>query len=270
MTITFGGAVSQFEVFKKNLFKLKMLQKNGICITVFDGINLCKWNGGRVNKELYLTDEILEFYNSNNIGINLTFTNNIIDTSDEIGNKLLKMISKNNINGVIIANNNLKEYIKFNFPNLKTTYSFTTEVEKIEEYIQLEKDYDFLVPKVHLFFDKEFYTKVDLKKYELWVDEQCINCEKIAYHYNIISEINRTYNKPYIEKGEAFCKSWNDCILSDYNDCNTKGLSYFNKITIDKLISIGYQNFKIPGRDFPPERFNDIINQTYDFFKGIK
>lgn len=270
MRISFGGAVTQIDVFKKNLFKLKHLIQKGFKIYVFDGTDLCKWNGGRVNTQIFLTEEILDFYNSNGIGVNLTFTNNIIDVSDKTGNKLLKMISKNPLNGVIVANKLLRDYIKMVYPNMEITYSFTTDVSKTEEYLELEDDYDYIVPKIDLFFDENFYSVVDLPKYELWVDEQCIGCEKIAYHYNIISEINRKYDIPYVMKGAEYCKAWNDCILQDYNHCNNKDLNYFNKETIDKLLKIGYSNFKIPGRDFQHDRFDDIIGQTYNFFKGIK
>lgn len=267
MRITFGGAITQMHNFKKNLFKIKHLQKKGFEISVFDGPDLCKWNGGRVNEDITLTDEIIDFYNSNNIGVNLTFTNNIIDINDEIGNKLLKQISKSNLNGVILVNMKLYNHIKSNYPNLKLTHSFTSYNYTLNDYKKIENDFDYIVPKTHLYFLSYFYNHIDIKKYELWVDEQCINCEKINYHYDTISEINRKYSKPYDEKGSEFCKSWNDCILPDYNNKNNYNLKYFNKETIDKLKKIGYCNFKIPGRDFDSERFDKIIKDVYDFFK---
>lgn len=267
MTLTFGGAITQIDNFKNNIFYIKHLQKMGYKITVFDGPNLCKWNGGRTNIEIYLTPEILQYYNDLNIGVNLTFTNNIIDVNDKIGNDLLEMISNNPLNGVILQDEGLRKHIKELYPDMPLTFSFTADAECTEDYLKIEKDYDFLVPRIHLFFDPDFYNRVDLKKYELWVDEQCIHCEKIFYHYNQINELNRKYNNPYKEKGDDFCKAWNDCILPDYNRSNTVGIRYFNKETFKRLRDIGYENFKIPGRDFEPERFNQIIKDVYDFLK---
>lgn len=266
MMLSFGGAITQFDVFKKNLFGLKRLQRTGIKLTVFDGPNLCPWNGGRVNKEITLTEDMLNFYNKNDIGVNLTFSNNIIDTTNRIGNKLLDLISHNSLNGVILSDDGLRKYIRTNYSEMELTYSFTSDTHTTDEYLEIEPLYDYLVPKIHLFFDEDFYTRVDLSKYELWVDEQCIGCEKIVYHYNMISEINRTHRNPYITMGDEYCKMWNDCILPDYNKCKTDGLDYYNKDTIDKLIDIGYVNFKIPGRDFGSDRFDDLLNNTFGMF----
>lgn len=267
MRLSFGGALTQQPVFEKNLFKLKHLQQKGYQITVFDGPNLCKWNGGRANIEVYLTPELLEWYNNNNIGVNLTFTNNVVDINDPVGNQLLEMISFNELNGVIVQNMELYWHIKIHYPYMPITHSFTSPTYTTQEYLEIEDLFDYLVPKIDLFFNSDFYTQVDLPKYELWVDEQCIGCEKIVYHYNKIAEINREFDKPYEEKGHDFCKSWNDCILPDYNRCNNSGLAYFNKETFDKLREIGYSNFKIPGRDFEPERFDKIIKDVYGFLK---
>ena len=60
-------------------------------IIVYDGINKCRWNGGRINRDVYYNEELMKFYYSKGISIALTFSNHKIDLTDKIGNELLKV-----------------------------------------------------------------------------------------------------------------------------------------------------------------------------------
>lgn len=266
MRIKLAGAVSQFNTIKKMFPYLKSLQTKGYKIDVYDGTDLCKWNGGRVNTDIKLTLEILDFYNSNDIGVFLTFSNYKIDLTDETGNRLLKMLD-NPLNGVIIMDESLRQYVKLNYPNLQVTYSFTGTAQTVNDYKELQDKYNFIVPRIELFFNDDFIKQIDLSKCELWLEEQCVNCKMITYHHNMIADLNSKYDNPYKEAGLNTCKKWSDCILHDKNLSNITDKRYFSKNTVQQLIDIGYTNFKITGREFAPERFEEIIKEMYRIFK---
>ena len=66
-------------------------------IVVYDGLNHCAWNGGRVNNSATYSDDIRDHYYDLGWSINLTFTNPIINLADSLGNFLLhKMHRKGN------------------------------------------------------------------------------------------------------------------------------------------------------------------------------
>ena len=102
MRFNIAGAFSKNKELKLYLFKNKDIIKN-FDITVYDGINSCAWNGGRINRDILYDDKTIEFYYRNNISIALTFTNNVIDLNDKEGNKLLEKFHKEG-NVIISAN----------------------------------------------------------------------------------------------------------------------------------------------------------------------
>ena len=89
-------------------------------ITVYDGINNCQWNGGRINRDISYTDKVIDFYYRNNITIALTFTNPVIDIQDVVGHELLEKFHRDG-NVVISVNDALRNYIKSIFPKYKHT-----------------------------------------------------------------------------------------------------------------------------------------------------
>ena len=84
-----AGAFSKFK--ELSLFIMKNNIKN---IVVYDGINNCSWNGGRINRDIYWKQSYIDFYYNRNISIALTFTNHNIDLNDSIGNNLLNKFHK--------------------------------------------------------------------------------------------------------------------------------------------------------------------------------
>ena len=52
-------------------------------LVVYDGINNCRWNGGRINRPISYNDGLINYYYNKGIKIALTMTNHKINLADE-------------------------------------------------------------------------------------------------------------------------------------------------------------------------------------------
>ena len=90
MNLNIAGAVVHHDQLILKIPMMKLRNKD-VDFTVYDGPNLCKWNGGRINRDITLTPRMVELYNKLGISIALTFSNPVIDLDDKIGNGLLQI-----------------------------------------------------------------------------------------------------------------------------------------------------------------------------------
>jgi hypothetical protein len=283
MNLNIAGAVVHYNTFIKELPVLKLLNKN-IQFNVYDGPNLCQWNGGRVNRDIQLTKEMIEKYNSYGISVSLTFTNSIIDLNDKIGNELLQLLKysqeKYNIkNKIVLQNEDLRVYLKNNY-NFELIYSITGHPSSvlltkdvIQYYIDLENKYDFIVPKFEFVFEPEFYNNINTSKYELLINDTCVyGCPYYYEHFKAIAEQNSNSKDPRKEFGNQHCSKVEECWLPNFNpDVGSikdrknygekLGMDY-NKEMILKAKKLGYNSFKISGRENTSEQ---IINEVKSF-----
>lgn len=290
--VNIAGAFAKKNELKMFIFKNKHILNN-LDVTVYDGINNCSWNGGRINRDIYYDDDTIDFYYRNNISIALTFTNPIVHTDDKIGNELL---SKFHINGnvIISVNDDLREYIKENYPLYKHTRSITSfgkisvpmSNDDIMLYKNLEPHYDYIVPRCEHIFDKRFGTLTQ-SKYEVMLNDTCVyNCPFYGEHFEAIAEQNRLYHKPWKEAGHDSMYKIEECWLSDrsdYKKTDTFDPDVGQQNVIDKLgdnygmdlksaqikllMDRGIHNFKITGRemselDFIEELKLYIVNES--------
>ena len=285
MRYNIAGAFSKNKQLKLYFFKNKDIIKN-FDITVYDGINSCAWNGGRINRDIVYDNKTIEFYYRNNISIGLTFTNNIIDLNDKEGNKLLKKFHKKG-NVIISANLDLLKYIKKNYPLYKHTRSITSfgkislpmSDDDFNHYKFLEHYYDYIVPRCEHVFDKRFIN-LDQSKYEIMLNDTCMyNCPYYGEHFQEIAKQNRLYGKPWQEGGIKKMTEIEECWISerstykkpkifDPNTGNEKtiekfGDNYGMDLKSDQIMKLkkqGINNFKITGREMNFEDFNNELN----------
>ena len=93
-------------------------------LVVYDGINKCRWNGGRINRDVYYNDGMIDYYYNKGISIALTFSNHKIDLADPLGNELLAKFHREG-NALIIVNDELRAYVREHFPKYDLIYSIT-------------------------------------------------------------------------------------------------------------------------------------------------
>ncbi len=258
--------------------------RNKYNIALYDGPNICKWNGGRINSEIYFTSKEIKIFNKIGIGIFYTFSNSVIDLYDPIGNQMLDDLNINPINGTIIVNKDLTNKIRKNY-NIKTCYSITghdliaepvnkTIDKYIEYYKHLENNYEIIVPKMEHVFQSWFLNNLNLDKYELMTNDTCVyNCVSWKDHFEKINEINRNHDINYIKSNIKAMNCVSECWLKNFNPTeqsnnNLEHLSMngmdFNIDTLKYAISLGYSNFKISGRENTFESIIEDIGIFYD------
>ena len=241
-------------------------------ITVYDGIENCVWNGGRLHSGTLYEEKIHKFYQNLGWGINLTFTNSIIaDVYDEKGNWLLETFHEEG-NSIILANEDLRRHIRKNYPKFKLIYSITGcqdtqfpfSEKDIAFYQKKQSDFDCIVPRSDHNFDPGL-NRLDADKLELLINEECVlNCPEYPKHFEDVNARNSVDTSNGTE--EEIIKIHNcrlDCGLLEKQaaaDQERMGDEYpFNlkPHQVIKLIDSGYTNFKLRGRD------EDIISFNY-------
>ena len=273
--IEVAGAISH-----KNTLKLLLRNYKEFDLAVYDSAEYCAWNGGRINNDNKLNDDTVTYYNKNDIGFSIAFTNFEIDLNDPIGNKILKQLNNNSKNAIIITNDNLNEYVKNNF-KYKRICSITKHPndiainqELINYYKKLELEYDYIVPRFEMTLNPDFYNKITPSKYMIMLNDTCsYGCKLFREHFEAISKLNRDYSgkNPWEVVGFEKANKIHECWLPHFNpDVGSEKdrLKYgdllgmdLSEIQIYKCLKIGYRSFKIMGRE---------INDVQDFIWNIK
>jgi hypothetical protein len=276
INLNIAGAVVHYDEFIKKLPILSLKNKN-IHFTAYEGPNRCKWNGGRINRGITLTPEIIQRYNKFGVSLSLTFTNPTIDLSDEVGLDLLEQLhisgKKYNIkNKIVLLNEDLRKFLRENY-DFTLIYSITGHPSNIvlsentlKYYKELETKYDYIVPKFEHVFQKKFYEAVDTSKYELLINDTCkYACPYYKEHFEKIALQNSLSENPWSEFGHDACKKVEECWLplekfnpwdGSKKDRETHGenlgMNYTTEM-IKKALKLGYSCFKLSGRENPTD-----------------
>jgi hypothetical protein len=225
-------------------------------LVVYDGINKCRWNGGRINRDVFYNDGLIKYYYSKGIRIALTMSNHKINLDDETGNHLLEKFHKEG-NALIIVNEDLRKYVRDNFPKYDLIYSITgmgllnipLQDEDIIFYKQLEKDYDWIVPRFEHIFDKRA-GELDRTKWEVMLNDTCVyGCKHWDEHFKAIADEN-TAGRPYSKEVE-------ECWLPKF-DPNKESKYECMDIKPDamqRLKNVGVRSFKITGREMKDDEY---------------
>jgi len=282
--LNIGGAFTHpflsFFVKNKNKFK-------NIKITLYDGVNNCAWNGGRINRNIFITQKDIEKYNKIGISVAFTFSNPEIDLNDKKGLKLLEWLDnsqkKYNIqNEVILINENLRQFLRQNF-KFKLKFSITghdlkaypdknLQKEYKNYYKNLKNKYDLIVPKMEHVF-QEWFLDQRLIQYELMLNDTCRpDCPYYKQHFEEIARFNRIFKNEKVayDFNPKLAYSIEECWLPNFNpnkeltSCKT-GMDFDEKM-IKKALKLGYRNFKISGRE---NSFEEVKEEIEKFLKGV-
>lgn len=238
------------------LMKFLTKYKPDADIVVYDGINKCDWNGGRINRDVFYSDAIINYYYNRGIGIALTMSNHNIDLSDPVGNHLLEKFHRKG-NCIILVNDDLRQYIRDNYPDYQLIYSITgmgrlnipLQDSDIQRYRELEQQYDWIVPRFEHVFDPRA-SELDRSKWEVMLNDTCIwKCKYFDEHFKAIADEN-TARRPYSKKIE-------ECWLPKF-DPNVE--SKYNCMDIDaqhvqQLRDAGVHSFKVTGREMQDDEY---------------
>lgn len=225
-------------------------------LVVYDGINKCRWNGGRINRDVFYKDSLIDYYYSKGVSIALTFSNYKIDVTDPLGNELLAKFHKEG-NALIIVNEELRKYVRDNFPKYDLIYSITglgllnipLQDSDIALYKQLEQDYDWIVPRFEHIFDPRA-NELDPTKWEVMLNDTCVwGCKYWDQHFKAIADEN-TAGRPYSKEVE-------ECWLPKFDP--NKDSKYecmdIEPPAMKRLQELGVKSFKITGREMQDNEY---------------
>lgn len=231
-------------------------------IVVFDGVGNLPWNGGRVNiyNEKFSPASLhkYKYFQNKGIGFYMTFTNDIIDTSDKEGNEILSILNSGKNNGVIVSNHEFRDFIRKNYPNLKICLSITSfdSIDVPKNIKELEENYDLICPRFEMIFNPDFLKVINPKKYKIMLNDTCVyGCKLWKKHFHAISKYNRDEIGDPHKIQECWLPNFNPDIESK---CECMDL---DKDAIEKCKEIGYINFKISGREMSDSDFLDEIHK---------
>jgi hypothetical protein len=194
------------EDYFKLFIKYKKVLKENTEIVIYDNLGKSIFNGGRIRdneltesqiKKLVMiskiTDISIGFVLSNNNSFDY-IKNNGININEEIEyliEYLFDLSKKINIH-LIIGNDELYKILKreFNIKNIKNIRfikSITSLDINFNNYIEYEKTYDYIVPRVEIYSNLNNFNDLNLSKYILLNSFECSGCPFYNEHYNLIS-----------------------------------------------------------------------------------
>jgi hypothetical protein len=245
--------------FSKGVPLIRFLGQNKVDnakIVVYDGINHCHWNGGRINRDVRYNDAMINYYYGKGVSIALTFSNHNIDLTDEVGNHLLEKFHKEG-NALIIVNDSLRAYVREKFPKYDLIYSITgmghlnipLQDEDIAFYKDLESKYDWIVPRFEHIFDTRA-NELDATKWEVMLNDTCVyGCKHYDEHFKAIADENT--------KGNPYSAAIEECWLPKFDP--DKDSKYecmdIKPDAMAKLKAMGVQSFKITGREMTDDEY---------------
>jgi len=273
-----AGAFGHYD----GLLPLVAKHKRMFDFTVYDGVNHCRWNGGRVNRNIQETEKQKKAYDALGVGIAFAFSNPTIeDVNDPVGNDLLERYHDSK-NSIILSNYKLLEHIRTKYPLYQCIYSITGHPALVRNpsayYARLEKDFDIIVPKLEHNMIIEEYTD-NVSMYELLINDDCLyDCPLWKKHFDKISHQN-TLGARYEDDIEKYYKI-EECWLPkekfdpDIGDTAARerlGHKFGMSLTPTQLndrIDRGIYMFKISGREICLEDM--FMRNMVDFITRVK
>ncbi len=231
------------------------IKKHNIDLKVYDGISNSQWNGGRVQNYEEPPKNI-------NISFALTRHNNI-DINDQNTLNILNINHKKG-NSLILSNIELAIKLKDIFPNYTYIYSITAYDIKdgFDGYIELEKLFDYIVPRVEIFKDLSNFAKLDKSKYIPLYSYECMDCPLYTEHYNYIGNtMSFEHSMCWFKNKELFNSLPYDIHKYEY-EYHTSQIVHMNMKKIK-----GFAGYKI-GRN--NQTFEKIEDELYDILNNIK
>lgn len=272
ITWNLAGAFCKHSILM-NYFKKNNLFDRYDHINVYDGIEHCKWNGGRINLKAPYSDEVRDTYLDLGWSINITFSNPNIDTSDPVGNFILEKMHQEG-NGIILVSDDLRRYIKKNFPKYKIYYS-TTGCNSVKYpmseanfsfYENVLDTHDFLIPRCDSNFDARL-RELDLSRLELLVSDRCVmNCPKRQEHYSALADYNLKGVTP-----KDVLSMLGTCLIPEDEAALSHKLSrrilgdkypfHLFPSQIKNLMDEGFRSFKVHGRDSEDAEYTSFLDR---------
>ncbi len=253
-------------------FLVQTMRAHGIThvIESFHGAPDLMWNGGRMNANVPNfpdTEAYLKSLNNVGIGVYFTFTNAVLEKrhlDDKKSNELLdRLDEKCGLNGVIVLNDLLADYIRDKKPGLKQVCSVVKSfIENpkgdIGWYRKMEERFDRVVIHTDHMFDLDLLDKLDRNKAEILITEECVyQCPNRAHHqtlnsiYNIAQSEDEEKARETMEKIKVIRKakcSGGGRLLNPERNTGMQRSCYLTHDEVKTIYDMGFRHLKISGR----------------------
>jgi hypothetical protein len=236
----------------------------------FHGCPDLMWNGGRVNTKIPDYPDIAGYFKTLNklgIGVYLTFSNIVLEEkhlADEPSNRMLDCLDEScGLNGVIVVNDLMSDYIRKKKPGLKQTCSIVKSfIENpqgdLDWYREMEKRFDRVVVHTDHMFDAKLLDGLDRDKAEILITEECkFRCPNRIKHQTMNSEFNiaRAEGDPKADEifeaigslKKASCAGGSGILNAQKNPRNVRNC-YLAHNEVKAIYDMGFRQFKISGR----------------------
>ena len=215
------------------------------------------WNGGsyclQAPFNLELVKEIRDYFNDENINLQLTFTNPLITKETECYDTYCNLILElfdNGKNKVLVTSPTLEAYIRKNYPNYKIDKSIITTKDLSLDYNKELEKYDRVVLSRRLLNNFDYLShnikEENRSRVEILANELCpIDCPRLYTHYEHLAQVQKYLCSP-IECELSSCTN-NQKSRYEWNRSEKQMVLSYNDIVRDYL-PLGYTEFKLSGR----------------------
>ncbi len=221
------------------------------------------WNGGYLNANVQNVDST-KFFNTLNehgMGVFLTFSNAVLGKkhlSDAESNLLMEKLDEEcGLNGVIVVNDLLSDYIRNKKPGLKQVCSIEKSfIENpdgdIEWYKSMQERFDRVVVHTDHMFDLDLLDKLDRSKSEILINDECAyKCPNRKRHQELVSQFNLTGSKEALDEikkiKQTLCSGEFRTLSNERNPAHVRSC-YLKYKEIKTIYDMGFRNFRICGR----------------------
>ena len=261
-----GGGLFKLDKQFLTIHDYFMLHGHGYFLDAVFGGQPCLWHSGRIVRNAYSNDILenkmhllLEEYTKRNISCRLNFSAPDIDKSmlsDKKSNLMLSILAEHNkdtcgnSHGVIVASDDLREYIRKKYPDIyitasviKTAYAHPKFTDTPQWFDELAQRFDMVVVRSDRNLSLSFLDSINAKdKMELILNSECIiNCPYRVMHYQLMQDIGRGI----VGSNEKFSKLMTECHKRKGEYPNIA----LTMNQIENIYKLGFRHFKLAGRE---------------------
>lgn len=268
--------------FLKSLIKYPFILKDNVFIDSVFGSPTCIWNGGRTIPDAYYNKQQLQAihdtYADFGIKVRFIFTNPMLnehDLHDRYCN-LLMSIFQDLSPEVVVNSQLLEDYIRDKYPSVLFISSTTKRLRVKEQQLkEFDRDYKYICLDYDYNNNFDFLNSIhenDRQRVEILINSICPKgCNARVLHQEFSAKRQLEYdNDDDCDDSEQFLK---DCLYIKRNrelplskhGYTKEFLSNTNYILpqdLDKYIEMGFNHFKIQGRELAP---NEIFAEFFPY-----
>lgn len=270
------GAFESFDfihVFLKTAKNCPWMLKDNVVLDSVFGSPTCIWNGGRAIANVYYNKKQLQnihdTYANLGVKVRFIFTNSLLNEHDLYDRycNLIMYIFQDLSPEVVVYSPLLEDYLRSQYPTVSfissTTKRLRTSKEQLKEF---NHDYKYICLDYDYNYDYDFLDSIqekDRNRVEILINSTCIKgCNARVLHQEFSCRRQLEYDCDEDCESEAFFKECpkikRSMELPTSNDCNTKNLyidtNYIFPQDLDKYLDIGFNHFKIQGRELKPSQ----------------